>query len=310
VRQRPDFDDAALARAGQALAEDFFAKDTVLARSRDIGPVEPLLPRPLPRAVPRASWGRRVGGRTVGAAAVIALLSVLASERRQADRPLADPPPSAEAAFVPRFAAPAVAPPAWSDAAPDRYRLGEATGSARIQAGLREDTLTAGAFGVQEAPYLRLVAAETEEPDGEGSLFVTLARRAAEAGGLSVARTGERARLATRFGVLDTVDATLADPEGRRACTAFRLNDALRLDGWLCAPLGQLPEPQAVACTVERLGVLPGAALPPAVAGMLARPRSAACPPEEPATTAALPAPRKAVRKNAARVRHSRPALP
>ncbi|NGM32700.1 hypothetical protein G4G93_01895 [Methylobacterium sp. DB0501] len=298
MRQRPDFDDAALARAAQAL-------------SQDIGPVEPLLPRPLPRAAPRACRGRRAAGRTVGAAAVIALLSVLASERRQADGTPADPPLADRGAFVPRYAAPAVAPPVWSDAAPDRYRLGEATGSARIQAGgLREDTLTIGAFGVQEAPYLRLVAAETAEPDGEGSLFVTLARRAAEAGGLSVARTGERARLATRFGALDTVDATLSDPEGRRACTAFRLGAALRLEGWLCAPLGQLPEPQSVACTVERLGALPGAAPSPAVAEMLAQPRSAACPPEEPATTAALPTPRKAVRKNAARVRHSRPASP
>ncbi|TNC14341.1 hypothetical protein FF100_09235 [Methylobacterium terricola] len=286
MRQRPDFDDAALARAAHAL-------------SQDLGPVEPLLPRPLPRAVPRRSRLRPAVGRTLAAAAVIALLSVLASERRQSDPPL-----SAEAAFVPRYAAPAVAPPVWSDAAPDRYRLGDATGRARAQAGLREDTLTAGAFGVHEEPFLRLVAVEAAEPDGEGSLFVTLARRAAEAGGLSVARTGEHGRLATRFGALDTVDAMLADPEGRRACTAFRLTAALRLEGWLCAPLGQLPEPRAVACTVERLAALPGAPLSPAVAAMLAEPRSTTCPPEEPATTAALPAPRKAARKNAARVRH------
>ncbi|OAS25264.1 hypothetical protein [Methylobacterium platani] len=297
MRQRPDFDDAALARAGEALAQDILVQD--------IGPVAPLLPRPLPRAVPPSSWRRRVAGRTIGAAAVIALLSVLASERRQADPPIAR-----EAAFVPRYAAPAVAPPAWREAAPDRYRLGEATGSARIQPDLREDTLTAGAFAVQEAPFLRLVAAETAEPDGEGSLFVTLARRAAEAGGLSVARTSERGQVATRFGALDTVDAVLADADGRRSCTAFRLRAALQVEGWLCAPLGQLPEPQAVACAVERLGALPGASLSPPIAEMLARPRSAACPPEEPATTAALPAPRRAVRKNAARVRHSRPASP
>lgn len=305
MRQRPDFDDAALARAAHAL-------------SQDIGPVEPLLPRPLPRAVPRRSWFGPAVGRTLGAAAVIALLSVLASERRQADQALADqaladPPLAAGTAFVPRYAAPAVAPPAWREVAADRYRLGEAVASARIQAALREDTLTAGAFDVQEAPFLRLVATETAEPDGEGSLFVALARRAAEAGGLSVARTGERGRLATRFGALDTVDTTLADPEGRRACTAFRLAaapGALQLEGWLCAPLGLLPEPQAVACTVDRLAALPGSALSPSVAAMLAQPRSAACPPEEPATTAALPGTRKRVRKNAARVRHSRPASP
>jgi hypothetical protein len=294
VRQRPDFDDAALERAGIALAQD-------------IGPVEPLLPRPLRRVSPRVPRPWRAAGRTLGAAAVIALLSVLASERRAADPPL-----SGEAAFVPRFAAPAVAPPAWSEVAADRYRLGEeAAGSARVQPGLREDTLTAGTFAAQEAPFLRLVAAEAAEPDGEGSLFVTLARRAAEAGGLSVARTGERGQLTTRFGALDTVDATLAGEEGRRACTAFRLGTApLRLEGWLCAPLGQLPEPQAVACAVDRLTPLPGAGLTPAVAEMLAQPRLPACAPEEPATTAAVPTGRRPVRKNAARVRHSRPASP
>ncbi|WP_279357492.1 hypothetical protein [Methylobacterium indicum] len=297
MRHRPDFDDAALARAGQALVQD-------------IGPVAPLLPRPLSRAEPRRlsrGAGRlRILARTAGAAGVIALLSVLASERR-----LADPPLAAEAtAFVPRYAAPAVAPPAWHTAAADRYRLGEATGSARTQPGLREDTLTTGEFAVQEAPYLRLVATETAEPEGEGSLFVTLARRAAEAGGLSVVRTGERGQVSTRFGALDTVDATLADAEGKRGCTAFRLGAALRLEGWLCAPLGQLPEPQAVACAVDRLAGLPGADLPAPVATMLAGPRMAACPPEEPATTAAVPTPRKAVRRNAARVRHSRPASP
>lgn len=291
MRQRPDFDDAALARAADALA-------------RDLGAVEPLLPRPLPRATPRRSWRRRVARRTIGAIAVIALLSVLASERRLADPPVAADPP----AFVPRFAAPAAAPPAWSTVAADRYRLGEATGSARVQPGLREDTLTAGTFAVHETPFLRLVVTETSEPDGEGSLFVTLARRAAEADGLAVVRTGERGQLATRFGALDTVDATLADAEGRRACTAFRVKAALRLDGWFCAPLAQLPEPQAVACTVERLAALPGVGLTPAVAAMLAEPRTASCPPEEPATTAAVPS--RAVRKNAARVRHSRPASP
>ncbi len=45
MRHRPDFDDAALARAGRALVQDIGVQD--------IGPVEPLLPRPLSRAEPR-----------------------------------------------------------------------------------------------------------------------------------------------------------------------------------------------------------------------------------------------------------------
>ncbi|MBK3424366.1 hypothetical protein HPY25_21005, partial [Methylobacterium sp. IIF4SW-B5] len=62
MRHRPDFDDAALARAGRALVQDIGVQD--------IGPVEPLLPRPLSRAEPRrlsrGAWRLRALARTLG----------------------------------------------------------------------------------------------------------------------------------------------------------------------------------------------------------------------------------------------------
>ncbi|GJD47589.1 hypothetical protein OPKNFCMD_0297 [Methylobacterium crusticola] len=299
---RPDFDDAALTRAGRRLA-------------RDLGPAGP---RPLPLAPPRRR-GRSLR-RTLAAAGAVALLSVLASERR-----LADPAP-ARGAFVPRYSAGSVAPPAWTEVAADRYRLAgadagagaDAVASARTQAGLREDILTAGTFDVVEAPFLRLVATEAAGTDGEGSLFVVLARRAADAGGLAVVRTSERGQVESRLGAVETIDAVLGGTGGTRACTAFRVAGApVRIDGWLCAPLGQLPEPRAVACAVDRLSALPGAVLPGAATALTARPARAACLPEEPATTAAVPAaaagkaaPAGRIRKNAARVRRSREASP
>ncbi|WP_407526420.1 hypothetical protein [Methylobacterium oryzisoli] len=281
---RPDFDDAALTRAGRALAWD-------------LGPAEPVVPRPLRRAVrPRR---RRALPRIVVAAGVIALLSVLASERREAA-----PAPGSDL-FAER-----AAPPAWEPVAADRYRIAGAdetlaAARRRTGGGPREDSLALGSFAVQEAPFLRLTLAEAPETDG--TLFVALARRAAESDGLAVVRTGERGRVESRFGPLDTLDATLSGQGGTRACTAFRLAEApVRLDGWLCAPLGQLPEPQAVGCAVDRLGARPEVLLRAEVIDLLTRPERPVCGPPEPAVTAAAAEPRrKRGRANAAKLRNS-----
>ncbi|ACA17590.1 conserved hypothetical protein [Methylobacterium sp. 4-46] len=278
-----DFDDAALTRAGRALA-------------RDLGPAEPVLPRPLPRAAGGGGW--RLLRRCIGAAAVIALLSILAGERRQAEA-------EAQAAAV------AAAPP-WEGVAADRYALEgdeevRATARRRPSLGLREDSLVAGAFGSIEQPFLRLTLAES--PDPEASLFVTLARRAAEHDGLAVLRAGDRGAIESRFGPVETVEATLSGPEGRRACTAFRLLDAgMRLDGWLCAPLGLPPEPAAVGCAIDRLTARPSVLLPAGIVDLLTRPARPVCAPPTP--PAAALAPRKGRdRKNAAKVRQSAQAL-
>ncbi|MFE1601384.1 hypothetical protein [Methylobacterium sp. ID0610] len=274
-----DFDDAALTRAGRALA-------------RDLGPAEPMLPRPLPRAARRSGW--QPLRKSIGAAAVIALLSILASERRDAPAP-------APAAIA--------APPVWEDAAADRYRL-DGTDEARAGArrrpslGLREDSLALGDFGTIETPFLRVTLAEA--PDLETGLFVSLVRRAAEHDGLAVIRTGDRGRIESRFGPVETLEATLSGSEGQRACTAFRLLDpAIRLDGWLCAPLGLPPEPVAVGCALDRLTARPNVLLPAAVVDLLTRPARPVCAPPapEPRDTTAARRPRE--RKNAAKVRQS-----
>ncbi|MGY2052124.1 hypothetical protein [Methylobacterium sp. JK268] len=296
-----DFDDAALTRAGRVLA-------------LDLGPAEPLLPRALePRALerarPRTAWP--LLRRCIGAAAVIALLSILASEQREAQR--------AEAA-----AALAAAPP-WEAVAADRYRLDgdeevRASARRRPSLGLREDSLASGAFGDIGRPFLRITLAEAPDPDA--SLFVTLARRAADPDGLAVLRTGERGQVESRFGAVETAEATLSGPEGTRSCAAFRLLDnSLRLDGWLCAPLGQPPEPAAIGCALDRLTARPGVLMPAAIVDLLTRPARPVCAPPASASIAASAAapgvapaaaitPRKGRdRRNAAKVRQSAQAL-
>ena len=123
--------------------------------------------------------------------------------------------------------------------------------------GWREEALTQGEFPVIEAPYLHLTV--TDGPVNQSpALFVTMARRAADGRGLFVARTGERGRIETKFGPVETLEATLtslSDAETSRVCTGFatRPPAAVRIDGWLCAPLGLAPEPRAIACALDRL---------------------------------------------------------
>ncbi|WP_298966747.1 hypothetical protein [uncultured Methylobacterium sp.] len=298
VGLRATFDDGALTRAGRRLAGD-------------LGPAEPLPPRELPRR--RSSSRVRPVARTLGAAAMIALLSLLAREQRGAGGQ------GATAGADPALAERVAATPAWLPAAADRYRLAEAPADrtasrSRGDGGGREDRLAAGEFPSIETPYLDLSVSEGGDETAT-TLYVSLVRRAAETEGLAVTRSGERGQVATRFGMAETLDATLADAGTRRACTAFRLGGSFRVEGWLCAPLSLLPEAQAVACAIDRLQAAPGAALPAAAAAALAQPRLPACAPPEPATTASTAPGRTAsgkrrARHNAAGLRQSAQASP
>ncbi len=191
------------------------------------------------------------------AAATIAGLTLFARDRTapppsprawtEPTRPLLAP--SARAAIPagtagPLLALDAVEPPTR----PDAPRWTAATG-------LREDALTQGSFDAIEAPFLRLTLTEAgPAPEPATSLFVTLARRAAEMQGLSVVRTGVRGTIETKFGAFETVEATLSG-QGSRLCTGFAAlgTKAMRIDGWLCGVLGQAPEPRAVACAIDGL---------------------------------------------------------
>ncbi|GLS44486.1 hypothetical protein [Methylobacterium brachythecii] len=208
-----------------------------------------------PLASPKPFGRLRLAAHLVLAAAAVAGLTVFARDRASPDpspRAWTEPPrvPSAPAA---RAATPAstAGPLLAMDAAeppgrPEPPRWNAATG-------LREDALTQGGFDAIEVPFLRLTLTEAPQaPEPATSLFVTLARRAAEMQGLSVLRTGMRGTIETKFGAFETVETTLSG-NGTRLCTGFSGigTKAMRIDGWLCGVLGQPPEPQAVACAID-----------------------------------------------------------
>lgn len=219
--------------------------------------------RPLAR--PKPFRRARLAARFVLAAAAIAGLALIARDGTApsaAPRAWAEPPQMAESGV--RLARLAAAPGpllamegAGPTVKPEPPRWNAATG-------LREDAVSMGSFDAIEAPYLRVTVTEAPStPEPGRSLFVTLARRAAEVRGLSVIRTGLRGALATKFGPFETVEATLAG-DGSRICTGFASlgAKAVRIDGWLCGVLGQAPDARALACALERL-TLATAASPP-----------------------------------------------
>lgn len=218
-----------------------------------------------PVALRRARPFRRLRafGQLTGAVAAIGVLSLFAREAvvsRGSDRGPA--PFVAPAGFVPSAAV--AARPAVPMAA-SRFRLDDPDALDPVRAeparfnpasGQREDTLTQGTFEAIEVPYLRLTITDGTPPAPVPSLFVTLARRAADGQGLSVLRTGERGRIDSKFGAVETLEATLSGV-GNRVCTGFATVDPspIRLDGWLCAPLGQPPEPRAIVCVLDKLSL-------------------------------------------------------
>lgn len=267
------------------------------------------------------STALRISARLACAAAAIAALSLLARESRENGR--TGPPPGAMAGdaptvmseapkpFVPSVGV-AVRPAVPTAMAAPRFRLDDpdALEPARAEgtridpaSGRREETLNQGAFPNIEAPYLRLTVGDTGQGDPTPGLFVTLVRRAADGPGLSVIRTGERGRLATKFGLIETLEATFSGPLDR-VCTGFAgsAGAALRFEGWLCAPLGQAPEPRAVACALDAL-----VPLAPGVPGFDG-PRDPACRPAPDTRTGSLAVVGK--RKNEAQVRRNTQARP
>lgn len=193
------------------------------------------------------------------ACAAVALLALFARGRTEAP-PQLPAPPAAETPFVPAT----LAAPVRSAAPSMPGRLGlderEAIDPVRLEparinpvTGLREETLARGDFDAIEASALRLTLARDAGGETPG-LFVTLVRRGADEPGIAVVRTGARGRIETKFGPVETLEATLAGG-ARRVCTGFATLGAspLRIDGWLCAPLAQPPEPRSLACTLDAL---------------------------------------------------------
>lgn len=209
---------------------------------------------PLPRARPFGAV--RTMARIAGAAAIVAALSLFARETIRSHPPVQTAEgalsvtftPSTPLSSVPEASRPRV-----------RLRLEEPAASSSLPAGpavpFSEDSLTQGTFEAIESPHLMVTVSQGDD-DGPQSLFVTLARRAADGPGLAVTRTGERGRIDTKFGPMETIEATLVGASSR-ICTGFASLEPrpVRIDGWLCAPLGQPPERQALACTIDRLAL-------------------------------------------------------
>ncbi|MDP4023092.1 hypothetical protein Q8W71_10695 [Methylobacterium sp. NEAU 140] len=226
------------------------------------------------RRRPAASRPRvlRLTLQLTAAAGLVAGLGLLA---RTQSRP--DAPPAADLSAAAPAAAPVRPDPVPLAASPARLLLAEPgadpvrTEPGRLDpaSGLREDALSRGAFEALETPALRLVLTRGPGAERAPGLFVLLARRAAVGPALAVTRTGAAGRIDTRFGPVETLEATLSGPLARVCIGFVTRGAAFRLDGWLCAPLGRAPEPRALACTLDAL-TLDDPADPAAVAAFRA----------------------------------------
>lgn len=122
----------------------------------------------------------------------------------------------------------------------------------------RQDALTFGDWSAR-APYVRLNVYRIGKEDAPmAAFFVELARRAAE-DGAAIVRSGQPAALPTRFGDFETADATLAGPQGERACLGYRLASAalpLRISGFACGTDTAALDRGALGCILDRLDLV------------------------------------------------------
>jgi hypothetical protein len=126
----------------------------------------------------------------------------------------------------------------------------------RHSSGAREDSLAVGAFDRTDGRHLHLIVGRAT-PENGASLFVEIARRAAEAG-LSAARVALKPDLESKFGTLEAAEAVLASAAEIRACLVFRFADrdsGFRFAGWFCdrAADARSGDGQDLACALDRL---------------------------------------------------------
>lgn len=229
MRREPVFED---------MAEDFDGSD--------MRPLAPL--RPFRRT--------RLAGRFVCAASLIAGLSLVARNKTENTAPAPGwVEPRRTASHTPVRTIIQASPSMLAiDALPFEPPARIETPHWSAATGRREDGLAQGQFDAIDAPYLRVTVSETPADETSSSLFVLLARRAADLRGLSVTRTAARGTLDTKFGPFETVEMTLQGV-GARQCTGFQSlgSASARIDGWHCGLLGQVAETSTVACSIDRL---------------------------------------------------------
>ncbi|MCC2652099.1 MAG: hypothetical protein K0Q60_2262 [Microvirga sp.] len=201
----------------------------------------------------RASWLRVI----LMASCSIAGLAYLALQQGPARRP------AERAREVPSSVLVTPA-PAWKPvpASPALYALAGTSGPIAMEArqhanGAREDTLVLGRFGDFRYAQVSLLQGR---PEGAGSFYIDIVRRAARAG-LAVAHQGQGRTVATKFGTLEAAPLTLA-AKGEQACQAFRFSDMdadFSFQGWLCGSTA--PDDAQLACFIDGI-TLSGAGSP------------------------------------------------
>ncbi|KPF67372.1 hypothetical protein IP69_13590 [Bosea sp. AAP35] len=121
----------------------------------------------------------------------------------------------------------------------------------------REDVLRFAAF-TEPKPHLLLRLSVEHDRDELSRPFIIALVREAAARALSVQRSSLPAAIQTRFGPVETADATLSDGQTTRACIAFRMEAGalpLSMSGWWCG--GDKPaDRQQLVCLIDRIDLL------------------------------------------------------
>lgn len=122
----------------------------------------------------------------------------------------------------------------------------------------REDILGFGALAEPKAHLLLRLRVEHGRSDLSQPFIITLVREAATRA-MSVQRSALPAAIQTRFGPVETADATLTDGEVSRACIAFRMDAGalpLAMSGWWCGGEGKPADRQQLICLIDRIDLL------------------------------------------------------
>ncbi|PZO03315.1 MAG: hypothetical protein DCF30_03000 [Hyphomicrobiales bacterium] len=121
----------------------------------------------------------------------------------------------------------------------------------------REDVLSFASFAGERPHLLLRLSVEHGRGDLSQPFIIALVRETASRA-MSVQRSGMPTAIATRFGPVETADATLSDGDVSRACIAFRMDAGalpLSLGGWWCG--GTKPaDRQQLVCLIDRIDLL------------------------------------------------------
>ncbi|RDJ22444.1 hypothetical protein DWF00_02355 [Bosea caraganae] len=124
--------------------------------------------------------------------------------------------------------------------------------------GKREDVLAFGGF-TEAKPYLVLRLLLDAKDEQLSQPFVISLVREAAGRGMSLQRSGAPTGIETKFGLVETADATLSDGATSRACIGFRhrMGDAqLSLSGWWCGAEKRPADRQQLVCLLDRVDLL------------------------------------------------------